>query len=150
MSSTHKICTPLWDRTRDLWTHPSTLPSPQHILRLCQAVNTFFNSAKPSTHSTLPALDTFFNSAKPSTHSTLPALDTFFNSAKPSTHSTLPALDTFFNSAKPSTHSTLPALDTFFNSAKPSTHSTLPTHVHPCVMCVRAWHQSLAIRLVTR
>ena len=24
------------------------------------------------------------------------------------------------------------------------------THVHPCVMCVRAWHQSLAIRLVTR
>ena len=124
MSSTHKICTPLWDRTRDLSTHPSTLPSPQHILRLCQALNTFFNSAKPSTHSTLPALDTFFTSAKPSTHSTLPALDTFFTSTKPSTHSTLPALDTFFTSTKPSTHSTLPALNTLFTSAKPSTHSS--------------------------
>lgn len=85
VSSTHKICTPLWDRTRDLWTHPSTLPSPQHILHLCPALNIFFNSAKPSTHSS-PL-------SKPSTRSTLPspqhilhlyqALHTFFTSASP-------------------------------------------------------------------
>ena len=158
-------------------THSSTLPSPQHTLQHCPALNTLFNTVQPSTHSSTL-------SSPQHTLQHCPALNTLFNTARPSTHSsTLPgpqhtlqhclALNTLFNTAWPSTHSsTLPgpqhtlqhclALNTLFNTANPTTFPSARGSCRgqgwweKCVAVAKTWRSQwiasgwTALRLVSK
>ena len=112
-------------------------------------INTFFNTTRPSTHSsTLSSPQNTLQHCLSPQHTLQHcwALNTLFNTAEPSTHpSTVPspqnvlqhcpALNTLFNTAQPSTHLTAHTLfntaEPSFNTARPSTHSsTLPSPQH--------------------